>query len=60
MLIETLVIGMKALSASANIALEEEGKELSGWSMGIMLTVSLSVGIGLFFIAPLLAIRSLG
>ena len=58
-LIETLVIGMKALSASANIALEEEGKELSGWSMGIMLTVSLSVGIGLFFIAPLLAIRSL-
>ena len=27
--------------------------------MGIMLTVSLSVGIGLFFIAPLLAIRSL-
>ena len=58
-LIETLVIGMKALSASANIALEEEGKELSGWSMGIMLTVSLGVGIGLFFIAPLLAIRSL-
>ena len=58
-LIETLVIGMKALSASANIALEEEGKELSGWSMGIMLTVSLGIGIGLFFIAPLLAIRSL-
>ncbi len=58
-LIETLVIGMKALSTSANIALEEEGKELSGWSMGIMLTVSLGIGIGLFFIAPLLAIRSL-
>ena len=58
-LLETLVIGMKALSASANMALEEEGKELSGWSMGLMLTVSLGVGIGLFFIAPLLAIRSL-
>ena len=58
-LIETLVIGMKALTTSANIALEEEGQELSGWSMGIMLTVSLSIGIGLFFIAPLLAIRSL-
>ena len=58
-LIETLVIGMKALTTSANIALEEEGQELSGWSMGLMLTISLSVGIGLFFIAPLLAIRSL-
>ena len=59
-LIETLVIGMKALSRSANIALEEEGKELSGWSMAMMLTISLGFGIGLFFIAPLLAIRSLG
>ena len=33
-LIETLIIGMKALSLSANMALEEEGQELSGWSMG--------------------------
>ena len=58
-LIETLVIGIKALSRSANIALEEEGQELSGWSMATMLLVSLSIGVGLFFIAPLLAIRSL-
>ncbi len=58
-LIETLIIGMKALSLSANMALEEEGQELSGWSMGIMLAVSLGIGVGLFFIAPLLAIRSL-
>ena len=58
-LIETLVIGIEALSRSANIALEEEGQELSRWSMAGMLTVSLSIGVGLFFIAPLLAIRSL-
>jgi len=58
-LVETLVIGIEALSRSANIALEEEGQELSRWSMAGMLIFSLSIGIGLFFIAPLLAIRSL-
>lgn len=58
-LIETLVIGIEALSRSANIALEEEGQELSRWGMAGMLIFSLSIGIGLFFIAPLLAIRSL-
>ena len=58
-LIETLVIGIQALSRSANIALEEEGKELSSLSMAAMLAVSMSIGVGLFFIAPLLAIRSL-
>ena len=58
-LLETLVVGIEALSRSANIALEEEGQELSKWSMAIMLGISLSLGIGLFFIAPLFAIRSL-
>ena len=58
-LLETLIIGIQALSRSANMALEEEGQELSGWSMAIMLTISLTLGIGLFFIAPLFAIRSL-
>jgi hypothetical protein len=58
-LIETLVIGIEALSRSANIAIEEEGKELSRWAMAPMLILSLAIGIGLFFIAPLLAIRSL-
>ena len=58
-LLETLLIGIEALSRSANMALEEEGQELSKWSMALMLTISLSLGIGLFFIAPLFAIRSL-
>ena len=58
-LIETLVIGIQALTYSANVALEEEGKEMSGWNMALMLGFSLSIGVGLFFIAPLIAIRSL-
>ena len=47
-LIETLVIGIQALSRSANIALEEEGQELSSWSMALMLVVSLSIGVRFF------------
>ncbi len=58
-LIETLFIGIEVLSRSANIALEEERKEMSRLSMAFMLIISLSIGIGLFFITPLLAIRSL-
>ncbi|MQF98818.1 MAG: DUF1385 domain-containing protein [SAR202 cluster bacterium] len=58
-LIETMLIGIKALGRSANIALEEEDQEISGWSMAIMLLLSIGFGVGLFFIAPLLAIRSL-
>ncbi len=58
-LIESLVIGMAALSRSANIALEEEGEELSRWAMALMLTASLGIGIGLFFVAPLVATRAL-
>ena len=56
-LIETMVIGIKALTRSANIALEEEEEELSGWSMALMLFLSIGFGVGLFFITPLLAVR---
>jgi uncharacterized protein YqhQ len=59
-LIETLVIGVEALTRSTNIALEREGQELSRWSIGLMLLFSLGIGVGLFFIAPFLAIWSLG
>ena len=58
-LVETLFIGIEALSRSANIALEDEEQQLSRWSMALMLAFSLSIGIGVFFVAPLLAIRSL-
>ena len=58
-LLETLVLGTRALTYSANVALEQEGKKLGGWSLGLMLTLSLSFGIGLFFVAPLYLVHIL-
>lgn len=60
-LIETLVLGVKALHHSANMAMldqkgESEG-EMSGWAMGVTLGVSLTLGIGIFFILPLLLVK---
>ena len=57
-LAETLTIGLRALMFSANVALEEEGKEdeeLSSWATAAMLSVSLALGIGIFFVLPLFA-----
>ena len=51
-LAETLSLGMKALTYSTNVQLEEENQELGGWSLAVMITVSLSFAIGLFFLLP--------
>jgi uncharacterized protein YqhQ len=56
-LVETLVLGVRALTFSANIALEEEQQELSSWSLAGIMTVSLGIGVGLFFLAPLLVVQ---
>ena len=53
-LIETLVLGTKALMYSANVSLEQEDQELGRLSTALMLTVSLGFAIGLFFLVPLL------
>lgn len=53
-LIETLVLGTKALLYSTNVSLEQEGQELGKWSTGLMLTISLGFSVGLFFMLPLL------
>ena len=58
-LIETLVLGMKALTYSADVSLGEESKEVPKWAIPLMLLVSMTFGIGLFFLAPLFAARSL-
>ena len=58
-LAETLILGMRALSYSANVALDQDGKELSKRSLALMMVVSLTLGIGLFFLLPLFATRSL-
>ena len=57
-LLETMLLGIKALQLSANMAAmdrdpdAEEG--IPGWVMASTLGVSLVFGIGLFFITPLL------
>ena len=59
-LIETLGLGMRALTHSANVSMgEAEGEELSGLSIAGMVAVSLLVGIGIFFVAPLFAASAL-
>ncbi|MBM3939521.1 MAG: DUF1385 domain-containing protein [SAR202 cluster bacterium] len=62
-LIETLVVGMKALTFSAQIAAGEEGKEndkpIPAWSLALTIALSLGLGIGLFFVLPLVITHSL-
>ena len=62
-LAETLVLGMKVLSRSANIPVEDqsqgEQKELGGWVLFLSLGISMLIGVGIFFLMPLFAARSL-
>ena len=52
-LVEVLVLGIKSLLYSANISLEEEEAEISGWLVWLLVIVSLGVSVVLFFMAPL-------
>ena len=52
-LIEVLVLGIKTLLYSANVSLEEEEAEISGWFVWVLLAVSLAISVALFFMAPL-------
>ena len=54
-LAETLVLGMRALSQSANVAMGQEQKELSSWALLGMLTISLTLAVAIFFVIPLAA-----
>lgn len=58
-LLEALIIGVKTLLASANVALEEEDTKISGASVWLLLLVSLALAVGLFFITPLIVTRLL-
>ena len=57
-LLETLVLGIKALQLSANMAAVDRDPDMEegipAWVMASTLGVSLLFGIGLFFITPLL------
>ncbi|MDA0735327.1 MAG: DUF1385 domain-containing protein [Chloroflexi bacterium] len=60
-LVETLMLGVKALHRSANMAMvDQQGEseeEMSGWAMAVTLGFSLLLGIGIFFILPLLLVK---
>jgi len=51
MLWDALGLGMRALTISANIQTGEDEK-LEGWPLVLTIAVSLSIGIGLFFLLP--------
>ena len=63
-LAETLWLGMKSLQRSAIIAAGEEdtqGEQSGGskWAMGVTMAIALALGIGVFLVLPLLAVRLL-
>jgi hypothetical protein len=53
---ESLVIGMRALTYSAQVAAGEEEDEqpIPAWTLALTIAVSLALGIGLFFVTPLI------
>ena len=59
-LLEVLVLGIKSLFYSANVSLEEEGTEISGWMLWLMVAVSVGSAVLLFFMAPLFLTKLLG
>lgn len=52
---ESLVVGMRALTYSAQVAAGEEEDEqpIPAWAMALTMAASLGLGIGLFFVLPL-------
>jgi uncharacterized protein YqhQ len=52
-LVESLVIGIRALTISANESLGEEEQQLGRKEIGITLFIGLALAVGLFFLAPL-------
>jgi len=52
-LYETLVVGTRWLVRSAGVAASEEGVELGRGSIALMLGLTFAVGIGVFFLIPL-------
>ena len=61
-LIETLVLGIKVLNRSATLAMQDqspEDKEVPRWVLGLTLSISLALGVGLFFVMPLWIVSSL-
>ena len=58
-LIEAMVLGIKALLYSANVSMEKEGEKISGGLVWGMVAGSLAFAVAFFFIAPLFLARLL-
>jgi uncharacterized protein YqhQ len=56
-LIETMVIGIKSLLYSANIAVEEETEEIPSKAIWVMIALAAVLVVVLFFLAPLFLTR---
>ena len=52
MLVSALVLGIKALNFSANVAYDEE-EEMSDWAIYGTITLAFAIAIGVFFLLPL-------
>jgi uncharacterized protein YqhQ len=54
-LIQSLILGMRALNYSASVATENEAgeQEMSSWAMASTMIVALAMGVGVFILAPL-------
>ncbi len=58
-LAETLVLGMRSLSYSASVAMDQEAQEMPKATLAVMMVISLAFAVGLFFMTPLLVVRSI-
>lgn len=58
-LIETMLLGIKALVFSAEVSTEEEEEKLSGRATGGIVAGSIAFAVAVFFIAPLFLTRTL-
>jgi uncharacterized protein YqhQ len=54
-LIEAMVIGMKALTFSANQVAKEEEEELGNWEMALTIIIALGLAVLLFVVMPVVA-----
>jgi hypothetical protein len=52
-LIEAMILGIKSLMLSANIAMEEEEEKISNKAIWGMMAFAVVMAVGLFFVAPL-------
>jgi len=56
-LLETLIIGLRALTLSAHIAAGEEETPATRWAIALTMIPAMAFGIALFFVVPLLAVE---